>query len=106
MTNNNVNGLPIQLDAPSVNAILKNKKTQTRRVVDELVNRENDVMLISPSLDGGFRVWFKDQQYIDISSPFGNRGDKLWSELPRPKGHGFEDSMPSCLFWHFIGGAS
>lgn len=52
MTNNNVNGLPIQFDAPSVNAILKNKKTQTRRVVDELVNRENDVMLVSPSLNG------------------------------------------------------
>lgn len=82
MTNNNVNGLPIQFDAPSVNAILKNKKTQTRRVVDELVNRENDVMLVSPSLDGGFRVWFKDQQYIDISSPFGNRGDKLWIQEP------------------------
>jgi len=26
-------------------------------------------------------------------------------ELPRPKGRGFEDSMPSHLFWHFIGGA-
>ena len=27
------------------------------------------------------------------------------SELPRPKGRGFEDSMPSRFFWHFIGGA-
>jgi len=53
MINNNVNGLPIAFDAQSVNAILKNKKTQTRRVVDELINRENDVMLISPLLDGG-----------------------------------------------------
>ena len=30
---------------------------------------------------------------------------KQASELPRTKGRGFEDSMPSCLFWHFIGGA-
>jgi hypothetical protein len=69
---------PILFKGDMVNAILEERKTQTRRVVKSPVEIRSRGDLRFSEIDNDWQVYGAGGVYLSMSCPYGKLGDRLW----------------------------
>lgn len=95
---------PILFSAPMIRALLAGSKTQTRRIVKTEHDREFLSLLKRPLRSENdpevLRAWFggRDRSAsVEVTCPYGERGDRLWVRESWAAPHAFDHLPPRLI---------